>query len=102
MFTRLVREHADRPRGEAPGETPTETVRPRAGAVRTLLSQARAYPGPTRANLRSPLPRAAVETFLDVFADPSLTWDDLAFLRELTDLPIVVRGSSTPRTPTSP
>ncbi len=96
VFTRLVRERAGRARGAAPGKTPSETVRPRAGAVRTLLSQARAYPGRTAANLRSPLPRAAVETFLDVFADPSLTWDDLAFLRELTDLPIVVKGIQHP------
>jgi len=42
--------------------------------------------------LRSPLPRAAVETFLDVFSDPSLTWDDLAHLRDWTSLPILLKG----------
>ena len=35
-------------------------------------------PADLRDNLRSPLPRAAVETFLDVFSRSSLTWDDLA------------------------
>ncbi|MEJ1087945.1 alpha-hydroxy-acid oxidizing protein [Microbacterium sp. Mu-80] len=45
-----------------------------------------------RDNLRSPLPRAAVETFLDVFSTPSLTWDDLAKAREWTSLPIILKG----------
>lgn len=45
-----------------------------------------------RDNLRSPLPRAAVETFLDVFSTPALTWDDLAKAREWTGLPILLKG----------
>ena len=48
-------------------------------------------------NLRSPLPRAAVETFLDVFSRSSLTWDDLARLRDRTSLPIVLKGLQDPR-----
>jgi len=34
----------------------------------------------------------AIQTFLDVFGDPTLTWDDLDWLRDQTDLPIVVKG----------
>ena len=45
-----------------------------------------------RESLRSPLPRAAVETFLDVFSTPALTWDDLAKAREWTSLPIILKG----------
>jgi lactate 2-monooxygenase len=45
-----------------------------------------------RDSLRSPLPRAAVETFLDVFSTPALTWDDLAKAREWTGLPIILKG----------
>jgi lactate 2-monooxygenase len=45
-----------------------------------------------RDNLRSPLPRAAVETFLEVFSTPALTWGDLAKAREWTSLPIVLKG----------
>lgn len=45
-----------------------------------------------RANLRSPLPRAAVETFLDVFSTPALTWADLAKAREWTSLPLILKG----------
>jgi L-lactate dehydrogenase (cytochrome) len=53
---------------------------------------ARAWPGPLRDNLRSPLPRAAVETFLRIYSRPSITWDDLAWLRARTRLPIVLKG----------
>ncbi|MFC3957757.1 alpha-hydroxy-acid oxidizing protein [Halovivax cerinus] len=35
---------------------------------------------------------AAVMQFVDVFGDASLTWEDLAWLRDLTDLPIIVKG----------
>src|SRR5699024_4719479 len=45
-----------------------------------------------RENLRSPLPRGAVETFLDVFSTPALTWADLAKAREWTSLPILLKG----------
>ncbi len=45
-----------------------------------------------RESLRSPLPRAAVETFLDVFSTPALTWDALAEAREWTSLPIILKG----------
>ncbi|MDQ7879361.1 alpha-hydroxy-acid oxidizing protein [Microbacterium sp. QXD-8] len=45
-----------------------------------------------RENLRSPLPRAAVETFLDVFSTPALTWDDLAKVRQWTSLPVILKG----------
>ncbi|SIQ95442.1 FMN-dependent dehydrogenase, includes L-lactate dehydrogenase and type II isopentenyl diphosphate isomerase [Haladaptatus litoreus] len=37
-------------------------------------------------------PSAAVWRFTEIFGDPSLTWDDLDFLREHTDLPIVLKG----------
>ncbi|GAA4670974.1 alpha-hydroxy-acid oxidizing protein [Gordonia humi] len=62
------------------------------GAIKTLLSIARNVPGELRRNLTAPEPRAAVETFLDIYSRPSLNWDDLAVLRELTDLPIVLKG----------
>jgi isopentenyl-diphosphate delta-isomerase len=41
-------------------------------------------------------PVAAAMHFTDVFADPSLTWDDLGWLRERTDLPIVLKGILSP------
>jgi len=76
----------------SPGETP----RPTLAAVRAMVSMARHYPGRLRDNLRSPLPRAAVETFLDVFSRSDLTWPDLERLRGMTSLPILVKGLQHP------
>ncbi|MBR7193136.1 MULTISPECIES: alpha-hydroxy-acid oxidizing protein [unclassified Gordonia (in: high G+C Gram-positive bacteria)] len=62
------------------------------GAIATLLSITRNAPGWFLQNLRSPQPRAAVQTFLDIYSRPSLNWDDLAGLRARTALPIVLKG----------
>jgi lactate 2-monooxygenase len=62
------------------------------GAIRTLLAMTRNHPGRFLANLRSPRPRMAVETFLDVYSNPGLSWDHLATLRERTRLPVVLKG----------
>lgn len=37
-------------------------------------------------------PQMAVLTFLGLFGDPAMSWDDLEFLRAQTTLPIVVKG----------
>lgn len=84
VFRGLVRERAAR------GGRPQAAVTP--AAVAAFASILRRHPGRLRDNLRSGEPLAAVETFLDVFADPSLTWDDLVFLRDRTRLPIVLKG----------
>ncbi|MDP9294861.1 MAG: alpha-hydroxy-acid oxidizing protein, partial [Actinomycetota bacterium] len=34
----------------------------------------------------------AVQRFVEVYSRPSLAWDDLAFLRERTTLPILLKG----------
>jgi isopentenyl diphosphate isomerase/L-lactate dehydrogenase-like FMN-dependent dehydrogenase len=70
----------------------TADQRPTYSAVKALASMARAYPGGFWENLRSPLPRAAVDTFLDVFSRSNLTWDNLSYLREHTSLPILLKG----------
>jgi L-lactate dehydrogenase (cytochrome) len=86
VFRRLVEERAAGagPRGPRPRPTPA--------AVRALIGMAKAWPGPFRDNLRSPLPRAAVETFLAIYSRPSITWTDLAWLRGKTRLPILLKG----------
>ena len=90
VFRQLVAERASRP---AAGPMP----RPTPAALRTLASITRHYPGRFADNLRSPLPRAAVDTFLDVFSRSSLAWRDLASLRERTRLPILLKGVLDPR-----
>ncbi|MEM1136800.1 MAG: lactate 2-monooxygenase [Bacteroidota bacterium] len=34
----------------------------------------------------------AVQTFTDIYSRPSITWEDLSFLRNVTDLPILLKG----------
>jgi L-lactate dehydrogenase (cytochrome) len=88
VFRRLVEERA-----KATAAGPREPQpRPTPAAVRALVGMARAWPGSFRENLRSPLPRAAVETFLGIYSRPSITWDDLAWLRSRTRLPILLKG----------
>ena len=90
VFQQLVRERA-----RDAGRT-SERVRLTPQTVRAGLSIARKGTPITGAGMRkslgSPLPRAAVETFLDVFSTPALTWRDLARAREWTSLPILVKG----------
>jgi lactate 2-monooxygenase len=89
---------AARPASTEP--TPRPALREAPPAVRALLSMARHHArwagGSLRENLRSALPRASVETFLDVFSRSDLAWADLARLREMTSLPILVKGVQHP------
>jgi L-lactate dehydrogenase (cytochrome) len=88
VFRKLVEERA-----AAAAAGPREPQpRPTPAAVRALIGMARAWPGSLRENLKSPLPRAAVETFLGIYSRPSITWDDLAWLRSRTRLPILLKG----------
>jgi lactate 2-monooxygenase len=61
-------------------------------AIGTLWEMAGAYPGSRLGALRSGLARAAVRRFVETYSRPSLSWDDLAFLRERTRLPILLKG----------
>ncbi len=88
VFRRLVEGRL----AAAPSAEPDPRPRPTPAAVRTLLAMSRNHPGSTRENVGSPAPRAAVETFLDVFSRPALTWEDLPRLRAMTSLPVVLKG----------
>lgn len=48
-----------------------------------------------RASLAQPPeqnPQAAIQYFVSIFTNPSLTWQDLSFLRQHTTLPIILKG----------
>jgi len=85
VFRRLIAE-------EQPGGDPTPQPRPSLPALRTLVELTRAYPDRFLPALRSGLARAAVQRFVQIYSRPSLTWDDLPFLRERTKLPILLKG----------
>ncbi|MGN6221997.1 MAG: alpha-hydroxy-acid oxidizing protein [Microbacterium sp.] len=94
VFQQLVRERA-RANDAAAEPAPAVRVTPKAVAAGMRIARKGAVltgSSSVRENLRSPLPRAAVETFLDVFSTPALTWDDLARAREWTSLPIILKG----------
>jgi lactate 2-monooxygenase len=61
-------------------------------AISTLWEIAGSFPGSRLAGLRSGLARAAVRRFVETYSRPSLSWDDLSFLRERTHLPILLKG----------
>ena len=73
-------------------QTPPPGGRITLAAIGTLWELACSYPGARLANLRSGLARAAVRRFVETYSRPSLSWDDLAFLRERTRLPILLKG----------
>jgi lactate 2-monooxygenase len=86
VFRRLITEPASAETGEPPQPRPT------LAAVRTLIELTRAYPDSFWRTLVSGRGRAAVQRFTQIYSRPSLTWETLAFLRERTNLPIVLKG----------
>ena len=76
--------------GRAAGPTATPTVRQIPALVRSLVRMSRNAPGPPIANLA--FARAAVQTFLQTYSRPSLTWTDLPALRQMPSLPLVLKG----------
>jgi lactate 2-monooxygenase len=75
-----------------------EQPEPRIGpaALRTLIQLVRAYPDRFWRALRSGDARAAVQAFVQIYSRPSLTWEQLPMLREITGLPILLKGITHP------
>lgn len=94
VFQQLVRERVRRGTDAAAPLAPAVRLTPQtiAAGVKIARKGAALTGAGLRENLRSPLPRAAVETFLDVFSTPALTWGDLAKARAWTSLPILLKG----------
>jgi lactate 2-monooxygenase len=95
VFQQLVRERVRKGPDVAAPPAPAVRMTPKTIAAGVKIARkGAALTGVEglRENLRSPLPRAAVETFLDVFSTPALTWDDLAKARQWTSLPIILKG----------
>jgi lactate 2-monooxygenase len=85
VFTRLIADpDQDPPQGPEP--------KPNLAALRTLIELTRAYPDAFLKTLISGRGRAAVQYFTNIYSRPSIAWQHLPFLREHTDLPIVLKG----------
>ena len=75
--------------GVSSGDTPARLT---VSSLITFARMLRRHPGGLIEKLRSGEPRAAVQRFIATYSRPSLTWENLSFLRELTTLPIVLKG----------
>ena len=74
---------------QAPAARPPITTT----TLRHLLGAVRRYPtGSFLHKLRSGRAMGAVALFSSIYTNPTLTWDDLAFLRQQTRLPILLKG----------
>ncbi len=78
VFRRLVAERAATPVSEP---APRLRITPKTIAAGATIARKGGRTG-----------RTAVETFLDVFSTPTLTWPELAKAREWTRLPIILKG----------
>lgn len=74
----------------AQADDPRPPLTPRTLAA--ALEMARRHPGGTLRALRSGEARAAVRKFIATYSRPSLEWRDLARLRDMTTLPILLKG----------
>ena len=81
----------DEPR---PADGSSGTTRPtiNLASLAVALAQKANFPGGLLKNLTSSAPRAAVQRFMTTYSRPSLQWDELQFLRQLTKLPILLKG----------
>jgi len=74
VFQRIVRERPAR----------SVAARPTLAGLRTLRE--------LRRNVRGMDPRGAVQAFTEIYSRPSLRWDDVVRIRDLTRLPVLLKG----------
>lgn len=74
--------------GDEEGESKKITY----ASIKALVKMSRRFPGSFWKNMINGLPLKAIRTFIETYSRPSLTWQDLSLLRELTDLPILLKG----------
>jgi lactate 2-monooxygenase len=78
---------------ELPDDAPDMKRRITLRTLQGLVSMVNHYPGPGfLKKLLSGKPVKAVRTFVSTYSNPCTTWEDLAFLRSCTKLPIVLKG----------
>ena len=66
--------------------------RPGPSTLAAAWQMARRHPGSTWRNLLSGRARAAVRHFIASYSRPSLSWDELGWLRDQTELPLLLKG----------
>jgi lactate 2-monooxygenase len=77
---------------ELPPDAPPPPTRVTWRSLLALRDLLRTTPGPLGEKLRTMWPRRAVRRFVATYSRPSLEWRDLATLRAMTSLPILLKG----------
>jgi isopentenyl diphosphate isomerase/L-lactate dehydrogenase-like FMN-dependent dehydrogenase len=77
---------------EALDQPPATQAAVTMASILALVGAARRYPGGMMRALRTGEARRAVQRFFAVFSRPALEWSDLARLRAITRLPILLKG----------
>ena len=85
VFNRLLNEKSD----TADAKT-SQRINPTTLAA--LFKLAWRFPGRFTNNLTSGIPLKSIRKFIEIYSRPSLTWKNIAFLRERTSLPILLKG----------
>ena len=80
----------DAPDTDGPIQNDRQRITP--DTISSIIGLMRRYPGSFRQNLRSKRPLKAVRTFINIYSRPSVTWQDIPFLRQHTSLPILLKG----------
>ena len=86
VFRHMVAERATATSSASPSPRLSEIP----ALIKSLGRMTKNSPGRPLVNLAGA--RAAIQTFLDTYSRPSLTWSDLPTLRSMTSLPIVLKG----------
>lgn len=96
LFGRGIAQYISDPVFQSLLEEPDEDEEPspplNAARLALFVKLCARYPGDFWQNLRSKRPLAAVRKFTKIYSRPSLTWEDLDFLRSKTKLPIILKG----------
>jgi lactate 2-monooxygenase len=91
VFLKLLEEELKQPKS-ADDFKPNITL----STIKNLITAVKNFPNREGGNfltkLRSGKPMGAVKLFTKIYTNSELTWDDLAFLRQHTKLPILLKG----------
>jgi lactate 2-monooxygenase len=60
--------------------------------LKSIFNLMKNYPGSLVHNLKSKEALEAVRLFINIYSRPSLSWDDISRLKEMTTLPVIVKG----------
>ena len=86
VFRDLLHQKKLTPAAGAPRPAITPTT------IANLLRQKSHYPGGLWKNLFSKEPLEAVRLFTNIYSNPALSWDKVVWLRQQTQLPILIKG----------